>query len=61
MTPDNQIMFDQNHEHVILKPCNILNTLLINQGKVLIFYLFTLINDGGVVAEIEIESLLRTR
>jgi len=29
------------------------------QGKVLFTYPFTLINDGGVVAEIEIESLLR--
>jgi len=47
MTPDHQIMFDQNHEQVLL--------------KVLITHLFALINDGGVVAEIEIESLFRTR
>ena len=51
MTPYHQIMFDQNHEH----------TFLIMQGKVSFTYLFTLINYGGVVAEIEIESLLRGR
>jgi len=47
MTPDHQIVFDQNHEAVLIK-------------WYLFTHLFTLINDCGVVAEIEIETLFRT-